>query len=141
MGTAKNTCQCGKCDHNVKTTNKVSLLNVVSVVLYVLLPKCAICWAAYASLFSYLGLGRVEYSPVFQFVVLSILIIGSIVLLRMHYNKKAWFNIYLYVFALGLMAIAKYYTYDGWLLLTLITVLMLASNLSFSRKMPEFQRI
>lgn len=140
MGTTNNNCQCGKCGYNVKATNKVSLLNVISVVMYVLFPKCAICWAAYASLFSYIGLGTVEYSPVFQFVVLFVLIIGSIILLRKHFIKKAWFNIYLYLFALLVMAIAKYYTYDDWFVLSIIAVLMLASNLSYSGVIPKLQR-
>jgi hypothetical protein len=130
----KKMCTCSK-DNSLKKTHtkggeKMSLLNSLSVVLLFLFPKCPLCWTAYASLFSFIGLEAVSYNSNWSYVILSLLLIGSFLLLRKHYLNKAWFSIIFYGLGISILLTTYYLNYSESWLLYLVLILILLSNLS-----------
>ncbi|MHA7056539.1 hypothetical protein ACWGOQ_0004925 [Aquimarina sp. M1] len=116
------------------TTKKMSVLNILSAVVFFLFPKCAFCWAAYASFFSYVGLGKLEYNTTWKYVVLGTFLLGSLVLMWKHYKNKSWINILLYTSGLSILLIAYYLNYNQTWWLYLVAFLMILSNFHLQKK-------
>lgn len=130
----KTSCACSSSNSLKKAPRKggkkMSVLNGLSVVLLFLFPKCPICWAAYASLFSFVGLESVSYNSNWSYVILGLLLIGSFLLLRKHYLNKAWLSIIFYGLGISILLTTYYFNYSESWLLYLILLLILLSNLS-----------
>ena len=130
----KISCSCSK--HNpvqktfIKGSKKVSVLNILSGVLLFLFPKCPICWAAYASIFSFVGLEQISYSSNWRYIILGIFLTGSFLLIRKYYINKLWFSITLYGLGMSLLLTTYYFNYSESWLLYLVLLLILLSNLS-----------
>ncbi|WP_219009406.1 hypothetical protein [Aquimarina litoralis] len=133
----KNSCSCtskGSSKSLGTDTKKMSLLNILSAVVFFLFPKCAFCWAAYASFFSYIGFGQLEYNSKWKYIILSIFILGSIVLMWRHYKKKSWVNMLLYTAGLSILLIAYYLNYNETWWLYIVAFLMILSNFHLRKK-------
>lgn len=130
----KTSCNCSK--HNtlkkpsVKGGKKMSALNIVTAVLLFLFPKCPMCWAAYAWIFSYLGLEKTNYNSNWGFIILGVFLIGSFILLRKHYINKSWFSFTLYSMGMFLLLTTYYLNLNQTWWLYIVLGLILLSNLS-----------
>ncbi|MFT5257214.1 MAG: mercuric ion transport protein [Patiriisocius sp.] len=113
-----------------KDGKKMSVLNTLSVVLLFLFPKCPLCWAAYASLFSFIGLESISYNSNWSYVILGLLLIGSFLLLRKHYLNKAWFSIIFYGVGISILLLTYYANLSETYWLYIILFLIALSNLS-----------
>ncbi len=113
-----------------KGAKKMSVLNSLSVVLLFFFPKCPLCWGAYASLFSFIGFGTISYNSNWSYVILGLLLIGSLLLLRKHYLNKAWLSIIFYVLGMSILLTTYYLNYSESWLLYLVLLLILLSNFS-----------
>ena len=114
----------------LKDGKKMSVLNILSGVLLFLFPKCPLCWAAYASIFSFVGLEQVGFNSNWRYMILGIFLIGSFLLLRKHYINKSWFSIVLYGLGMSLLLTTYYFNYtESWLLYLVLSLIFL-SNLS-----------
>ena len=71
---------------------------LVSGVLVLLMPKCALCWAAYMSVLSSLGLS-IPYRPWFFPVALALFLVTLIKLLIQVIRKKKFVNFFLAIAA------------------------------------------
>ncbi|MBX2828522.1 MAG: hypothetical protein KTR22_10170 [Flavobacteriaceae bacterium] len=132
-------CGCGKEDTpRPKKTGKMNLLNIVTGVLFFLFPKCPICWAAYASFFGYLGLENVSYRSEWKYVILSVFLLGSLIVLWKHYKNRSWINIVIYTFGIALLMITYYLNLSETWWVYAIAALMLLSNLKFTRRENRF---
>ncbi len=132
----KESCSCNsnskpQGDHSTK---KMSALNIISAVVFFLFPKCAFCWAAYASLFSYIGLEHLEYNSKWKYIILCVFLIGSIFLMWKHYKNKSWINILLYISGLTLLLTAYYLDYSQTWWIYIVAFLMLLSNFHLSKR-------
>ena len=108
----------------------MSVLNGLSVVLFFFFPKCPLCWGAYASLFSFIGLESISYNSNWRYVILGLLLIGSLLLIRKHYLNKAWLSILFYILGISILLTTYYLNYSESWLLYLVLILILLSNLS-----------
>ena len=108
----------------------MSVLNALSVVLLFFFPKCPLCWGAYASLFSFIGLESISYNSNWRYVILGLLLIGSLLLIRKHYLNKAWLSILFYILGISILLTTYYLNYSESWLLYLVLILILLSNLS-----------
>ncbi|MCP9769885.1 hypothetical protein EGI22_18425 [Lacihabitans sp. LS3-19] len=129
---AKSTCSCSST--KIPDTKKMNALNIVSAIFLFLFPKCPICWAAYASFFSFIGLNHIKYNSNWKYAILLVFLFGSFLLLKRHFQNKAWINITLYGVGLSLLFAVRYLNFSqiGWLVL--ISLLMMASNIKFNSK-------
>lgn len=130
----KNTCSCNSKKKSGMDTKKISALNILSAVVFFLFPKCPFCWAAYASIFSYIGLGNLEYNSQWKYIILSIFLIGSILLLWKHYKNKSWLNILIYTTGLVVLLTAYYLNYSQNWWVYCIATLMILSNFHLKKK-------
>jgi hypothetical protein len=127
-------CSCSK--HNTiikqpaKDEKKMSILNILSAVLLFLFPKCPLCWAAYATVFSFVGLENISYNSNWKYVMLSIFLMGSFFLLRKHYLKKSWISIMLYGLGTSLLLITFYLNLNETWWLYIVLILIVLSNFS-----------
>jgi mercuric ion transport protein len=130
----KTSCACSSNNSLKKTptkgSKKMSFLNSLSVVLLFLFPKCSLCWAAYASLFSFIGLKSVNYNSNWSYVILGLLFIGSFLLLRKHYLNKAWFSIIFYGLGISILLLTYYANLSETYWLYIILSLIVLSNFS-----------
>ena len=110
------------------STKKMSVLNILSAVVFFLFPKCAFCWAAYASFFSYIGFDQLEYNSKWKYVILALFLLGSIILMWKHYKNKSWINIIVYTVGLFILLIAYYLNYNQTWWLYIVAFLMILSN-------------
>lgn len=108
----------------------MSVLNGLSVVLLFFFPKCPLCWGAYASLFSFIGLESISYNSNWRYVILGLLLIGSLLLIRKHYLNKAWLSILFYILGISILLTTYYLNYSESWFLYLVLILILLSNLS-----------
>nr|WP_321248031.1 hypothetical protein [uncultured Psychroserpens sp.] len=113
-----------------KGGKKMSVLNSLSVVLLFLFPKCPMCWAAYASLFSFIGLESISYNSNWSYVILGLLGIGSFLLLRKHYLNKAWLSIIFYGLGVSILLLTYYINLSETFWLYIILSLIALSNFS-----------
>jgi len=113
-----------------KGGKKMSVLNSLSVVLLFLFPKCPLCWAAYASLFSFIGFESISYNSNWSYVILALLLIGSFLLLRKHYFNKAWISIIFYGLGISILLLTYYANLNQTYWLYIILFLIVLSNLS-----------
>lgn len=131
MKNLKNTsCSCNK-HHPLKKEStkggkKMSILNILSGVLLFLFPKCPICWAAYASIFSFVGLETISYNSNWKYIILGIFLIGSFLLLRKHYLNKSWFSILFYGLGMLLLLMTYYLNFNQtwWLYVILFLIVL-----------------
>ncbi|WP_308992715.1 hypothetical protein QLS71_016380 [Mariniflexile litorale] len=130
----KTSCTCSKLHPLKKSTSsgdkKMNVLNILSGVLLFLFPKCPLCWAAYASIFSFVGIEQVSINTNWRFLILGIFLLGSFFLLRKHYLNKSWFSIILYGLGMSLLLTTYYLNYSETWLLYLVLFLILLSNIS-----------
>ena len=122
---------------------KISFLNSLSVVLLFFFPKCPLCWAAYASFFSFIGLESINYNSNWRFVILGLLLIGSFLLLRKHYLNNAWLNIVFYGLGISILLITHYANLNGtyWLYITLLLILFSNFSKQTSDKFTRLFRV
>ncbi|WP_044397841.1 hypothetical protein [Lacinutrix sp. Hel_I_90] len=113
-----------------KGGGKMSVLNMLSGVLLFLFPKCPLCWAAYASLFSFLGVEHMRYNSDWSYVILGIFALGSFFLLRKHYLNKSWLSIVLYGLGMSLLLLTYCLNMDETWWLYLVLFLIVLSNFS-----------
>ena len=113
-----------------KDGKKMSVLNIASGVLLFIFPKCPLCWATYASIFSFVGLEQISYNSNWKYIILSLFLIGSFLLIRKHYINKSWFSIILYGLGMSLLLTTYYFNYSESWLLYLVLLLILLSNFS-----------
>ena len=111
----------------------MSVLNVIIGVVFFLFPKCPFCWAAYASLFSFIGLDKLEYPAYWKYILLSVFILGSVLALRKHFKKKAWLNMVIYSVGITVLLIAYYLNYSQSIWLYIVVFFILLSNFNLQR--------
>ena len=129
---------CCNCNASkAKSNTQMSTLNIVSAIVFFLFPKCPICWAAYASFFSYIGLGQLEYNSYWRYVIMSVFLVGSVYLLWRHYQNKSWLSILLYGSGLTILLLSYFLNYNqiGWLLL--VALLFMLSNFQRIKKVNQ----
>ena len=134
MENSKNSsCNCSK-HHPLRSSEKngkkMSVLNMLSGVLLFLFPKCPLCWAAYASIFSFLGVEQVSINTDWRFLFLGIFLIGSFFLLRKHYLNKSWFSIIFYGLGMSLLLITYSLNFSESWIMYLVLFLIVLSNFS-----------
>jgi hypothetical protein len=112
-----------------KGSKKMSVLNIGTGILFFLFPKCPMCWVAYASFFSFIGLGSVAYNSTWKYIILVVFLVGSLFVLWRHYRDKSWLNIILYTTGLALLMVTYYLNFTQTWWLYVAAVLMLLSNL------------
>ena len=140
METKKNTscssCSCGSTSKKVSAPKKTSALNILTAVVFFLFPKCPLCWAAYGSLFSFLGFENLQYNPIWRYIVLGLFVCGSLYLLWQHYKNKAWLNIGVYLSGIAILfiAYALNYSQNWWLIL--VSFLIILSNFHLKKQVP-----
>jgi len=132
----KGLCSCSK--HHplkkslVKSGKKASFINVMSGVLLFIFPKCPLCWAAYGSIFSFIGVEQMSYNANWRYIILVAFLIGSFLLIRKHYINKSWFSILLYGLGMLLLLTTDYLNFnETWLLLPVLFLIIL-SNFSIT---------
>ncbi len=138
----KNSCSCTTKSSKKQVgnhTKKMSALNILSAVVFFLFPKCAFCWAAYASLFSFIGLGQLEYNSNWKYTILVAFLLGSTILMWKHYKNKSWVNIVLYTSGLSILLIAYYLDYRQTWWLYIVAFLMILSNFHLRSKKHSLQ--
>jgi hypothetical protein len=127
-------CACSTTSGSKKTpkkgSRKISVLNSLSVVFLFFFPKCPLCWAGYASLFSFIDLGSLNYNSNWRFVILGLLLIGSFLILRKHYLNKSWLNLMFYGSGLFILLLTYYANLSETYWLYIILFLILLSNFS-----------
>ena len=114
-----------------KDTKKMSVINIISAVLFFLFPKCPMCWAAYASIFSFMGMDKLTYNSDWKYILLGVFLLGTIYVIRRHYLNQSWINIFIYT--LGLLILLGTYAFNisGNWSLYIVAILMLLSNVKF----------
>jgi len=131
----KSTCSCSmaKTKEASKDTKKMSVINIISAVLFFLFPKCPMCWAAYASIFSFMGMDKLTYNSDWKYILLGVFLLGTIYVIRRHYLNQSWINIFIYT--LGLLILLGTYAFNisGNWSLYIVAILMLLSNVKFKR--------
>ncbi|SEK93281.1 hypothetical protein SAMN04487910_1507 [Aquimarina amphilecti] len=133
----KKSCSCATKVSNKQTgkhTKKVNALNILSAVVFFLFPKCAFCWAAYASFFSFIGFEKLAYNSKWKYIILFVFLLGSVVLMWKHYKNKSWINIILYTSGLSILLIAYYLNYSQNWWLYIVAFLMILSNFHLEKK-------
>ena len=127
-------CACSKPNPLKKTSKKggkkMSILNILTAVLLFLFPKCPLCWATYASLFSFIGLDMISYNSNWIYIVFGIFLIGSFLIIRNHYLNKSWINIVIYSLGMTLLFITYYFKLSETWWLYIILFLVALSNFS-----------
>ena len=134
-------CDCGCSTSEVtkrKGSKKISVLNIGTGILFFLFPKCPFCWAAYASFFSYIGLGTVAYNSTWKYMILFVFLVGSLFVLWRHYRNKSWLNIILYTAGLALLMVTYYLKFSQTWWLFIVAILMLISNLKMQKMSQRF---
>jgi len=136
METTKTTsCQCGSSrPKKTKGAKRMSILNIITGVVFFLFPKCPFCWAAYASIFSFIGLDTLEYPAEWKYILLAIFLGGSLLLMWRHYKNRAWLNIGVYTLGFVVLLLAYYlnYTQSWWLYV--VAFLIFLSNFHIQGK-------
>ena len=132
-------CGCGTSEETKpKGAKKMSVLNIGTGILFFLFPKCPVCWAAYASFFSFIGLDTMAYNSNWKYIILSVFLVGSVFVLWRHYRNKSWLNIILYTTGLALLMITYYLDFSQTWWLYVVAVLMLLSNLKMQKVSQRF---
>jgi mercuric ion transport protein len=125
-------CTCTKESKSIP--RKMSALNIATAVVIFFFPKCPICWAAYASFFSFIGMEQFEYHSYWKYILLSIFLLISGYSIWKHYQNKSWVNILLLTSGLVLLLVFYTLNYSQIGLLILVGLLLFASNIHFRRK-------
>jgi mercuric ion transport protein len=124
------------CTKNTKSIpGKMSALNIATAVVIFFFPKCPICWAAYASFFSFIGMEQFEYHSYWKYILLSIFLLISGYSIWQHYQNKSWVSIFLLASGLLLLLLFYILNYSQIGLLILVGLLLFASNIHFTRKL------
>lgn len=130
----KTTCGCSSPKMINKTPKKngkkMSALNIVSGVLLFLFPKCPMCWAAYATFFSFLGIDTITYNSNWNYILLAVFLIGSFLLLRKHYLNNSWFSMGLYSLGMFLLLTTYFLNFTETFWLYIVLGLIILSNFS-----------
>lgn len=129
-------CNCNassKSKKRIKNGTRLSVLNMITGIVLFLFPKCPICWAAYASMFSIFGLEKIGYQAEWKYILLVIFLMGSFLFLRKHFLKKSWLNILIYMTAMViLLTVYLLNITQTWWLIP-VGLLIAISNLSIER--------
>lgn len=128
-------CTCTKESKSIP--RKMSALNIATAVVIFFFPKCPICWAAYATFFSFMGMEQLEYHSYWKYILLSIFLLISGYSIWQHYQNKSWVNILLLTSGLVLLLLFYTLNYSQIGLLILVGLLLFASNIHFRRKMSS----
>lgn len=104
-------------------------------VLIAFFPKCPFCWAAYMSVFSSLGLGRIPYKP-WLLPVLIALLFMNLLSLYLSRNRHGYKPIVLAIIGAGLVTLNRLYWQDQLMMIIGAACLVGASLWnSLSRRM------
>ena len=128
-------CTCTKESKSIP--RKMSALNITTAVVIFFFPKCPICWAAYATFFSFMGMEQLEYHSYWKYILLSIFLLISGYSIWQHYQNKSWVNILLLTSGLVLLLLFYTLNYSQIGLLILVGLLLFASNIHFRPKMSS----
>ena len=121
----------------VKSAPKASnVLTFISGLVLTLMPKCAMCWAAYMNLFSFLGLSKIEYhSWYLPFAVMRFLL-TLLKFLRTAILGKTYLDFSMAVIA-GILLIFQKYKGPienlDYLIISLMAVAVFRSKISLIR--------
>lgn len=126
---SKPICACAKEAKSIP--RKMSALNIATAVIIFFFPKCPICWLAYASFFSYIGIEQFEYHSYWKYILLSIFLLISGYSIWQHYQNKSWLSILLLCSGLLLLLLFYTFNYSQIDLLILVSLLLFASNIHF----------
>tara|TARA_R110001606_G_scaffold55860_2_gene135747 strand:+ start:57 stop:530 length:474 start_codon:yes stop_codon:yes gene_type:complete len=130
----KPTCACSTAKKKETTPKKngkkMSALNIASGVLLFLFPKCPMCWAAYATFFSFLGIDTVTYNSNWNYILLAIFLMGSFLLLRKHYLNNSWLSMSLYSLGMFVLLTTYFLNFTETFWLYIVLGLIVLSNFS-----------
>lgn len=96
-------------EHPVGIRNRGKFWPIVASVLVVLMPKCAMCWAAYMSVFTSLGLTAVRYQPWFLPVSIALFVCTLIKLLITAVRRRNYTAFALALIGSSVILYQKYY--------------------------------
>ena len=137
MKTSKNSsCTCSGMEaisSDSKSSKKMSAANIIMGGFFILFPKCPFCWAAYASLFSFIGLDKVAYNSNWKWLILSFFLVGSFVLIRRHLLNRAFVNFAMYLLGVVLILISYSINFTQLWWLGTIAIIMILSNLDLQK--------
>jgi mercuric ion transport protein len=125
-------CTCSKETKSIP--RKMSAINIATAAVIFFFPKCPICWAAYASFFSFMGMEQFEYHSYWKYILISIFLLISCYSIWRHYQNKSWMSLLL--LTSGQLLLLLFYTlnYSQTGLLILVALLLFASNIQFPRR-------
>jgi mercuric ion transport protein len=93
----------------VKSTPKASNVSTfISGLVLTLMPKCAMCWAAYMNLFSFLGLSKIKYHSWYLPFGVILFLLTLIKFLRTAILEKTYLDFSMAVIAGILLIFQKY---------------------------------
>ena len=104
------------------------LLNICSILLFVLFPKCPFCWAAYISIFSGLGLNTIEFKGWFIFIPLTFMLFTSVFIFK--YFKNKTIEAILYLSGI-LLVVLNYFTFEYSVITIIGIILMFVASVDF----------
>jgi len=134
-----NSCSCNKASKKTASnTKKMSVLNALSAIVFFLFPKCPICWAAYASIFSFIGLENLAYNSKFKYIALGVFLIGSFFIIWKHYKNKSWLNILIYISGISIFLIATSLNFSQTWWIYLVSFLIILSNFNIQNRFQRF---
>ena len=114
--------------------SKFLAVNLGSALLFILFPKCPMCWVAYGSAFSALGIDALDYNPNWRYIVLFAFLGSSIFVYRGFLAAKEYVSLSLY--GLGFFVLVLSYFFNdlerwwAWSCGVLLLLAMIASQWS-----------
>jgi protein SCO1/2 len=81
--------------------------SIIPGILLAFFPKCAVCWAAYFSVFSSMGIG-IPYSPWLQHVLAGTLVISAIYFAWMAKRRNKWLPFIFQMMGFAAVLISQY---------------------------------
>ena len=129
----------------VKSTPKASNeLTFISGLVVTLMPKCAMCWAAYMNLFSFLGLSKIKYHSWYLPFGVMLFLLTLIKFLRTAILEKTYLDFSLAVIA-GILLIFQKYKGPidnlNYLIISLMAIAVFRTKISLIRLKKAVRRI
>lgn len=92
-----------------------------------IMPKCPLCWAAYLSVFSSLGLGTIDYQSWFLPAMLILLLSSLGFMFYQAYCRKIYGPVLLIIGGAVMVILGKFLFNTGFLMYAGLTVVLLGS--------------
>lgn len=102
---------------NEPPSKNITITNFFALILFILYPKCPGCWAAYASLFSSMGIGKIDYSSNWKYIAAAIFLASTVYLIRRFILSREWLSLKLYSLGLLIYSFGYFLEWDNkwWL--------------------------